>query len=70
MGIGKATHCYLDKTQLCCEVERGIAIVCEVGVLQVVGIVLDYPFEEGKVFEMDSPADAKGDVNPEQGYLS
>ena len=49
--------------------ERGIAIVCEVGVLQGFWVVLDYPFEECKVFEMDSPADAKGDVNPEQCQL-
>ncbi len=50
--------------------ERGIAIVCEVRVLQAFWVVLDYPLEECKVFEMDSPADAKGDVNPEQGQLS
>ena len=70
MGTGKATHCYFDKPQLCSEVERGIAIVREVRVLQAFWVVLDYPFEECKVFEMDSPADAKGDVNPEQGQLS
>ena len=70
MGARKATDCYFDKTHLCSEVERGIAIVCEVRVLQAFWVVLDYPFEECKVFEMDSPADAKGDVNPEQDQLS
>lgn len=70
-SIGKvSTHCYLDKPQLCSEVKRGIAIVCEVRVLQAFRIVLDYSFKEGKVFEMDSSADAKGDVNPEQGQMS
>ena len=64
-GPGEATHRYLDKPQLCSEVERGIAIICEVGVLQALWVVLDYSFEECKVFQMDSPADAKGDVNPE-----
>ena len=69
MGTGEATYRYLDKPQLCSEVERGIAIVCEVRVLQALWAVLDYSFEECKVFEMDSPADAKGDFNPEQGQL-
>lgn len=70
MVTGKATHCYFDKPQLCSEVERGVAIVCEVGVLQVFWVVLDNSFEQGKVSEMDSPADAEGDVNPDQGQLS
>ena len=67
LGSGEATHCYFNKPQLCSEVEGGIAIVCEVRVLQAFGVVLDYSLEECKVFEIDSPADAKGDVNPEDG---
>ena len=70
MHTGEATHCYFNKPQLCSEVERGIAIVCEVRVLQAFGIVLDYSLEESKVFEVDSPADAKGNVNPKQGQPS
>ena len=63
---GKAiTHCYLDEAQLCSEMERRVAIICEVRVLQAFGVVLDYSFEERKVFEMDGPADAKGNVNPD-----
>lgn len=44
--------------------ERGVAIVCEVGVLQALGVVLDDAFEEGEVFEVDGSADADGDVDP------
>ena len=70
MGTGEATHCNFEKIHLGSEVERGIAIVCEVRVLQAIWVVPDDPFEECKVFEMNSTADAKGDVNPEQGQLS
>ena len=44
--------------------ERGVAVVGEVWVLQAFGVVLDYAFEEGEVFEVDGAADADGDVNP------
>lgn len=44
--------------------ERGVAIVCKVWVLQAPGVVLDDAFEEGEVFELDGSADADGDVNP------
>ena len=44
--------------------ERGVAIVCEVWVLQAFGVVFDDAFEKGEVFEVDGAADADGDVNP------
>lgn len=44
--------------------ERGVAVVCEVGVLQALGVVLDDAFEEGEVFEADSSAYANGNVDP------
>ena len=44
--------------------QRGVAIVGEVGVLQVLGVVLDYAFEEGEVLEVDGSADADGDLSP------
>ncbi len=44
--------------------ERGVAVVCEIRVLQALGVVLDDAFEEGEVFEVDGSADADGDVNP------
>lgn len=44
--------------------KRGVTIVCEVGILQVLGVVLDDAFEEGEIFEADGSTDADGDVNP------
>ena len=52
--------------------ERGVALVCEIWVLQALGIVLDDAFEEGEVLETDGSADADGDVYPgggEGGWL-
>ena len=46
------------------EVEGGVALVCEIWVLQALGVVLDDTFEEGEVLETDGSADADGDVNP------
>lgn len=43
------------------EVEGGVAIVVEVGVLEVLGVVFDYALDEGKVVEVDGAAEADGD---------
>lgn len=59
-----STHGYVQEAQLRGEVERGVALVCEVRVLEVLGVVLDDAFEEGEVLEADGSADADGDVNP------
>ena len=63
-----STHGYVQEAQLRGEVERGVALVCEVWVLQVLGVVLDDAFEEGEVLKTDGSADADGDVNP-LGFL-
>ena len=44
--------------------ERGVAIVCEVWVLQALRVALDDASEKGEVFEVDGSADADGDVSP------
>ena len=59
-----STHSYVQETQFSGQMQRRVAIVGEVGVLQACGIVFDYASEEGEVFEVDSPADADGDVDP------
>ena len=59
-----STHGYVQEAQLRGEVERGVALVCEIWVLQALGVVLDDAFEEGEVLETDGSADAYGDVNP------
>ena len=63
-----STHGYVQEAQLRGEVERGVALVCEVWVLEVLGVVLDDALEEGEVLETDGSADADGDVNP-LGFL-
>ena len=57
-------HGYVHQAQLRGQVERRVAVVGEVGVLEAPGIVLDDAFEEGEVFEVDGSADADGDVSP------
>ena len=59
-----STYGYVQQAQLRGEVERGVALVCEIWVLQALGVVLDDAFEEGEVLETDGSADADGDVNP------
>ena len=54
----------MHQVQLCGQVERGVAVVGEVGVLEALGVIFDDAFEEGEVFEVDGSADADGDVNP------
>lgn len=44
--------------------QRGVAVVCVVWVLELSGVVLDNAFEEAKVLEVDGSADACGGVNP------
>ena len=44
--------------------ERGVAAVGEVRVPDALGVVLDDAFEKGKVFKMDGPTEADGNVNP------
>lgn len=61
----RLAHGYIQQIKLCSQVERGVAIVGEVWVLQALGVVLDDAFEEGEVFEVDGSADTDGDVNPE-----
>ena len=63
-GLLFSTHSYIQQTQLGSQVQRGVAIIGEVGVLQALGIVLDDTFEEREVVEVDGSADADGDVNP------
>ena len=63
------THGYVQKAQLRGEVERGVALVCEIWVLQALGVVLDDAFEEAEILETDGSADADGDVNPWGGFL-
>ncbi len=41
--------------------EGGVAIVVEVGVLEIFGIVLDYALDEREVVEVDGAAEADGD---------
>ena len=58
------TYSYIEQTQLCGEVERGVAIVRKIGILEAFGVVLDDAFEEAQVLEVDRPANASRNVNP------
>ena len=62
-----STHGYVQQAQLRGEVERGVALVREIWVLQALGVVLDDAFEESEVLETNGSADADRDVNPGRG---
>jgi len=44
--------------------ERSVALVCEVWILKVAGVVLDDALDEGEVVEVDGTAEADRDVDP------
>ena len=53
------------QAQFRCQVQGGIAIVCKVWALEVVGIVLDDALKQGEVLEVDGTPDTRGGVNPD-----
>ena len=61
---GGGTDDNVETSKLGGDVERCIAIVGEIWVLQILGVVLDDSFEEGQIVEMDCTPDTSGDVNP------
>lgn len=54
----------IEQAQSCGQMERCVAIVCKVGVLDVLRVVFDDALEEGEVFEVDGTSDAGGDIDP------
>lgn len=58
------TYSNIQVSELRCEMQGGVAMILDVGVPQIVGVVLDDAFEEGEIAEVDGASDSVGRVNP------
>ena len=55
----------VQQSELRGQVERGVAIVCGVGVPELFGVVLDDAGQQGEIFEVDGTTDACGGIDPD-----
>lgn len=63
------TYGNVDKALLCCQVQRGVALVVEVRVLQPVRVVANDPLDQREIIQHYGAAKAPGDINP-ASYIS
>lgn len=54
-------HGDFEEAKTCGEVEGGIAVVVEIRILEIFGVVFDYALDEGEVVEVDGAAKADRD---------
>lgn len=60
---GKAAYGDFQQAELSGEVQRGIAIVVEIGVLETAWVVLDDALEQYEIVQLDRSANSNGNVN-------
>lgn len=65
--FGGVAYHNLQEAIRSCQVQRRIAQVVEVWILEIGGVVLDYAPDEGQVIVLDGPAEADGHVDPDVG---
>lgn len=62
--MARSTHSDFQASEPCGEVERSVALVCEIWVLEVAGVILDDALDEREVVQVDGTAEAERGVDP------